>query len=91
MSKHTPGPWKVSCVGYGARIEPNIAWVGYGSSYPKEEHKANAQLIAAAPDLLEALIGILKNLKINKGQGIGLAPIMKAKSAIALATGKELA
>lgn len=61
MSAHTTGPWSISCVGYGASIEPSIAWVGYGSSYPKEENKANAKLISAAPDLLEALIGMLKN------------------------------
>lgn len=51
----TPGPWRSSCVNFGSNIEPNIAWIGYGSSYPKEVHKANARLIAAAPSLYAAL------------------------------------
>jgi hypothetical protein len=55
-AKHTPaGPeWTVQDVGHGIRIG-DIAWVGFGSAYPKETHRANAQLVSAAPDLLEAV------------------------------------
>ena len=52
---HTSGPWDVVERGYGADIEPSVAWIGYGSAHSKEVHKANARLIAAAPELLEAL------------------------------------
>lgn len=55
MTTHTSGPWEASCIGYGSNIKPDIAWIGYGTSYPKEVHKANARLIAAAPELLHAL------------------------------------
>ena len=51
----TPGPWETSCVGYGSNIKPDIAWIGYGTCYPQEVHKANARLIAAAPSLYAAL------------------------------------
>lgn len=55
MSKHTLEKWTVQDDGFGCRIEPSIAWIGYGSAHPKAEHKANARLIAAAPTLLEML------------------------------------
>ena len=53
-SKHTPGPWIVDTDHIiqdgGTSDENTIAIVG-----DQEEWKANARLIAAAPDLLEAL------------------------------------
>lgn len=67
MSKHTPGPWKIN-FSYlnGAISRWHIAGPTHGSCYPICEHVlefepshdeqfANAHLIAAAPDLLEAL------------------------------------
>lgn len=53
MSKHTPGPWtqyegEVRAAGHGL-----ISRSYYGS--PDGPGAANARLIAAAPDLLEAL------------------------------------
>jgi len=56
--KHTPGPWeKVSdtCVTDSDGVM--LAEVNYGR--PKEEYVANAQLIAAAPDMLEVLSTII--------------------------------
>jgi len=57
-AQHTEGPWTISDKGYGANIEPSIAWIGFGSAHPTAEHKANAALITAAP----ALLAILKEL-----------------------------
>lgn len=56
MSKHTPGPWK-----YGVRRDNSI-WLSIGDP-AKGPHRqgdlyaseADARLIAAAPELLEAL------------------------------------
>jgi hypothetical protein len=64
-ANHTPsGPeWAAQDVGHGIRIG-DIAWVGFGSAYPKETHRANAQLVSAAPDLLEAL----QNLENDDGK-----------------------
>lgn len=54
-SKHTPGPWEVyhngKCVGAEDGHILTTEVEGNGA----EEAKANARLIAAAPDLLEAL------------------------------------
>lgn len=54
-AQHTEGPWVIVDKGDGANIEPSIAWIGFGSAHPTAEHKANARLIAAAPDLLATL------------------------------------
>lgn len=64
MSKMTPGPWYVddhrgNCdIAICADDNPNdvgrpVAWVGANRTYP---NPANARLIAAAPDLLKALV-----------------------------------
>jgi hypothetical protein len=67
MSKHTPGPWEAN--GYhirqritGTRSIAEVAYTGPHHTPPNEYPKscrlvdeANARLIAAAPDLLEAL------------------------------------
>lgn len=74
MSKHTPGPWFITgrMTKYiEARIDggmlqevaacgPTEADCGYG-----DQQRANAMLIAAAPDLLEALES--SNLNLHTG------------------------
>ncbi len=57
-SKHTPGPWEYN-PDYHQVMAPNASWFII-ASLPKRRgsapiDKANAQLIAAAPALLEAL------------------------------------
>lgn len=65
MSKHTPGPWHISSEGIGCRhvrsvpVGTSICWTD-GLSQDNEDD-ANANLIAAAPDLLEALERILED------------------------------
>ncbi len=74
MSKHTPGPWKViyhfnvvssknrgvaTTGGYANNIEDSNAL--------HAESVANAKLIAAAPDLLEALELALDALAFHEG------------------------
>jgi len=81
---HTPGPWV---------IDP--CWDILGNTYdgngmvcqittdavPRDEAEANARLIAAAPDLLEALREATSALK---GNGYGVEDL---EAAIARATG----
>ena len=66
--KHTPGPWRLIVGEYGCkRIGPSrpghqrgirevCATVGL---FDEDQDSANARLIAAAPELLEALEGLL--------------------------------
>ena len=95
MSKHTPGPWYATgkLTRYvEARIDggliqevaacgPTKADGGYG---PQQE--ANARLIAAAPELLEALTDCVEHMHWTQPQGE--AALKKAKAAIAKATGE---
>ena len=71
---HTPGPWEAKApVEHGAHVYGphgvTVAWCGTNSTFKRagyysismEESGANARLIAAAPELLEALIAMLSN------------------------------
>ena len=90
MSGHTPGPWRLNSdalvVGNGA-LKMSIA-IAYDSStaadgVSREEMKANARLIAAAPELLEALKDALCALEVC---GKDYPAAGKARAAIARAT-----
>lgn len=71
MSQHTPGPWRMTLDEFGDyTIQPQheelaIAAVVNGEMRrmggQSGEHEANARLIAAAPDLFAALMGIMSN------------------------------
>ena len=91
MSKHTPGPWV-------ARPDPNACqpddWcVGIGDSLANIDKVAvcserDAHLIAAAPDLLEALKSIVKSLADQDDEGLieHAQQMIDARAAIAKAT-----
>ena len=93
MSKHTPGPWRVEI-----DDSPDAAWAWQWPTIVSDEYEvvgtegmygdletdmANARLIAAAPDLLQALQEIVRRDL--------LAGAIKhdARAAIAKATGGE--
>ena len=58
MGTHTPGPWVVECDKFIATPDAIVIAElndGLRGEYPKSGHfNANAQLIASAPELLEA-------------------------------------
>ena len=61
MSKHTPGPWNTMVSG-GSVWSSGGEWVCDPSdrhAYPTDTQRANARLIAAAPDMLEALEAVV--------------------------------
>lgn len=71
-------------LGHGVDVG-DVAWIGFGSSRSKDEHRANAQLIAVAPELLAML-----QRTVNWGGFSSLQELGKAKLLIAKATGKEI-
>jgi hypothetical protein len=100
--KHTPGPWRMipsksnpafNVIGTHLGCKYKIARCPYtiltdGTPYDEKEAEANAQLIAAAPELFEALEALVEYTvyhKIPFGSGIWA----KIKDAIAKATEKE--
>jgi hypothetical protein len=88
-TKHTPGPWVVyddSNDGKTNRMEIAARGKTVARIYHSvpEEDWPNACLIAAAPDLLEALVEASVALRIGHNS---LTALEKASAAIAKATG----
>ena len=86
MSKHTPGPWQ-----WTQHFDPTISIYkdGFGQIARLYDSsagtgKANARLIAAAPDLLDALQSIIEDIDSEFGTD---CDYNKARAAIAKATG----
>ncbi len=65
MSKHTKGPWKLHDMEERTIVGNDHIYVAGSNagSRPDEENKANARLISAAPELLEALIDAKEHLE----------------------------
>ena len=60
MSEFTPGPWEVFNEGLGSyKVSKCDAWLGSSTLRTNEENIANANLIAAAPELYAALERVL--------------------------------
>jgi len=96
MSKHTPGPWEVDLE--TGEINGGCAVLGAvygGDDFPcseedmSEECKANARLIAAAPDLLKACKGVLIGLKAYETLGRKNIHLDALRAAIAKAEGEQ--
>ena len=103
--KHTPGPWMVDAMGNVWASNTKVCDMAerpiQDSAYRAKElgeHEANARLIAAAPDLLEALKDMTPPMPPPDAKcHFGLVPqsecayckrIAKAHAAIAKATGE---
>ncbi len=89
MTKHTPGPWKVYQVGFGYNITPDVSsetpWV-LAKVYQCSNAHANAQLMTAAPDLLEALKAISEGMgRYNRNKLQHAENTIEDMKAIALA------
>lgn len=88
---HTKGEWKFSSTekvinGY-SEMHGGICAIPNGGKHTKE-HEANAQLITAAPDMLEVLTTLVTFLKTNgfNAHHIYKAYVSKAEMAIKKAT-----
>jgi hypothetical protein len=116
IAAHSPGPWRVtdeiSRFSGGEVIRPNrsdgvdspVAYVADFNRYDRdEERQANARLIAAAPDLLDALIALKEVVDViaseeceegtrvewwNRRIGVGWQAAVQADTAIARAEGR---
>lgn len=80
MAEHTPGPWKAE---YDLVEGPDGAYVAKAIiGVPREEYLANARLIAAAPDLLEALENVLDEVRFEGETGVVVVRADKANWAL---------
>ena len=104
MNKHTPGPWKfykgklrpkfsqVMIIEIRDKTGKSIVkWTGFdGVNLPKKEIEANARLMAAAPELLEALKTLITALDNCPGEFNYPAKIEDmARAVIAKAKGEQ--
>ncbi len=97
MNEHTPGPWRLeNNIAYGWKTNPYsitvrkrgvhsvaVANIPAKQTITREEALANARLIAAAPDLLEALEAVICGVPDT------WEAVKNARQAIAKATGGE--
>jgi hypothetical protein len=67
VSTHIPGPWRLdhdgilmSIVDQRQRVLADVFYGGRGEAFGDGVGEANGHLMAAAPDLLEALRGVLE-------------------------------
>lgn len=97
-TKHTPGPWAVAKAKHGVDMSHHIvalvapdredrALVVHAHQGDDTQADANARLIAAAPELLEALEGLLA-VSVDTSPAELLAMIA-AREAIAKAKGEQ--
>lgn len=97
MSAHTPGPWFTSRPHGTIYIEARLRGstlqevAAVGPTEAPEQQEANARLVAAAPELLEALQLLEAEMVLSGNAGsedYGWKPaIEKTRAAIAKATG----
>ena len=91
-ARHTPGPWigyKDKGVYVGEGLLNPVFETGCGCCTEKHLSAANARLIAAAPDLLEALIRLIATgLDQREHEEFMSNPAHYARAAIAKATGE---
>lgn len=97
-AKWTPGPWHTGTAEFrstdavfgpidGLTVSVGVIAQCGAVARPREENEANARLIAAAPDLLAALVRLVDTVDQYDGSHAGLDD---ARAAIALATGEEI-
>jgi hypothetical protein len=103
MSSYTPGPWCVRDLPTGQRYigpaqdggAPSVALVLARVNVPDERLAADARLVAAAPELLQALLNLVGTMCAADGSDMDAdrdaidANVRDARSAIAKATGAK--
>ena len=88
---HTPGPWvaKIGRVGDAEgfwNIKVADKALIHGFVYDEPEAEANARLMAAAPDLLDAAMFVVNDAKPGENARLTTAGYNRLCAAIALAT-----
>ncbi len=102
-TKHTPAPWTqghspagITCVWLDGATEP-LHEMGRCTSWIDCNTEANARLIAAAPELLDACMAMIEwddreqdhAVDFNARMDLCRAAFNKARAAIAKATGEQ--
>ena len=88
MKKHTPAPWEATFFAKTHAVHAKSGDCVAVCDSATAENEANARLIAAAPELLEALIELIPLIEVTfpKQQEVWLT---QARAAIAKAKGES--
>lgn len=95
-TQHTPGPWEAvgkrpdKCCGYSI-FSGNQLVAFVGDTDWETPVDANARLIAASPDLLDACQALIAYCDKNPPMGDSLWSVRQIRAAIAKATGEPCA
>lgn len=93
MNKNTSGPWQVSSwysdAGRYCGISNGVVGVAAVYGTGRVQTEANARLISAAPELLEALKDALFLIELEIADGKFVKEALVARSVIAKATGGD--
>lgn len=82
--KHTPGPWEC----HPDDLAEGLYWV-LPEATTVAEDEANAHLIAAAPEMKEALEALISVMETTECDRLFRADYAKAKAALAKANGER--
>lgn len=85
-AKHTPAPWRIEGRFVMAMKTKSICEIPMGGVIHGKVDKANARLIAAAPDLLQALKDMLANCYDEERDDFIFQAVKNARAAIAMAS-----
>jgi len=93
MSKHTPGPWLLDDEGQIYSHAAHIATVNtpYDASenlWDWDQTMTNGALLAAAPDLQAAVMGLLAEYEFDEGNPGRRKAFLNARLALAKSEGK---
>ena len=96
-ARHTPGPWKAVEAAYNppgwlwVQNDPGalLADVHQNVNIPLAARNANARLMAAAPDLLEACKAVLEVHPLPHGMNERRGVMAMVEAAVAQATGND--
>lgn len=83
---HTHSPWIVDGVGVKDSDGYSVCSTGNNRAVIGDERAANLRLIAAAPDLLDALRRVLRHIPDDAGGASLSDDVHRARAAIAKAT-----
>ncbi len=88
-TKHTPGPWQLEDHGNSSRIE-TVAGKPIGGAWESDDCFGNARLMAAAPEMLAALVAVFQARAPQFNFDFASAPDMQMlAAAIAKARGDK--
>ena len=91
--EHTKGEWILSAGCFARQVKTyvtntDLEVIAGVEANTEKEVLANAHLIAAAPDMYEALKGLMRDYSTNPNSDIFYAACLKAREALTKAEGK---